>query len=372
MAQRVDMRLISVTGKALRQARAAFDTIKAAVRCNAWYVFVKIHALRQTASLPALLLALAESIPVYAVVVVVLVSGPYPLLLVPLAMLAPRLLVPLLFDNPPISWQRRWALYALIIGCWLMTVRIAAFPDAAPFDLAWLPDALQGLALAEGGARRVIWASALLTGYAWWRALQRNELSVGVAYGLLRGGTLALVAVAFILVPLSRVERAAMDESELVLAALAFYASVLLGLSVLRGMTASKQSRQGALGAWLAFAAGPVVGIVLIATLAAGLLSGQVRDTLTIPFEPGFQFISFLLESLIQLVPLLLMLILRPIFWVLEWIFSLLEGSQENPPPTPPPIPSEPSGEASLSLPSPVGYAFAALAIIGGCGCWDG
>lgn len=312
-----------------------------------------------------MLLALTESIPVYCVITVVLVSGPYPFLLVPLALLLPRLLTALFFEGPTTK-RRRYGFYLAIGITGLATFRAAAYPDLPPFDLSWLPGALKGLALVESGERRTLWASALLVGYAWWRALQPNELSITTTYRLLRLGTLALVAVTLVASLLGN--RAALDEGELAMAALCFFGGVLLTIGAVRRAAQPRLGVREGFAAWLASVAAPVLLVLLLSLTAVGLLSGRARETLGIPIEPGLELLGLIAEGLVLFISLLVILVVRPIAWLIAWLLDLLaaDGLPPAAEPDPAPTPAPRSDGTLTSLPDPLGYLFAAVVVLVG------
>lgn len=243
----------------------------------------------------------------------------------------------------------------------LVAVRFGSYPDTGVFDPGWLRDAVQSLAFLPNQAERPVWGIVVLTAYAWWRGRSRSEAGIDSAFGMLRFGSLALVF-AIIIVLLGAPEGAAIRD-RLSGAAVGFYASSLAAIGISRLKLEGVRSSAPLGPRWLGTFVAPILVVVIVAILAAGIFSRQLFDTVVWMLTPVFWVLGLVFQAIVLVVAVLAYLILTPIFWLIgERDIQLIPATPVVEDPEGQPGFEDAVGEA-FQLPDPLRYLIAALVL---------
>ncbi|HEX5164426.1 MAG TPA: hypothetical protein VFV93_03435, partial [Thermomicrobiales bacterium] len=197
----------------------------------------------------------------------------------------------------------------------LVAIKVASFPDIALWDLDWLRGTVNALALLDNDAARPVWGIVVLSAYAWWRGRTRAEGSIDSAYAMLRTGTLAM-ALLLILILVAAPDDAQVRD-RLSTATIAFFASALAAIGVAR-LTLEGFRTSAPLGPrWLATFVGPILAVVAVAIIGAGIFSRQFLDTVLWMLTPVFFVLNLVFQVFVFVLAIIAFIILSPLVWLI-------------------------------------------------------
>lgn len=248
-----------------------------------------------------------------------------------------------------------------IIATLLVAVRFGSYPHYGLFDMGWFADALRSLAFLPNDELRPVWGVVVLTAYAWWRGRTRSEPAIDTAFGMLRIGSLALV-VAIIMV-LAGAEDGANIREQLSAVTVGFFAAALAAIGIARLKLEGVRSSAPLGARWLGTFVVPILAVVVVAILAAGLFSRQFLDTVLWLLSPVFWVLNLVFQIIVLFVAVLAYIILTPIFWLIgERQIELMPAT-----PVPNDLESQPGFEERVAdtfqLPDPLRYLIAAIVL---------
>ncbi|HLT20793.1 MAG TPA: DUF4129 domain-containing protein [Thermomicrobiales bacterium] len=239
----------------------------------------------------------------------------YPFLVIALAMLASHYVVYLLDQGRIWSPEYEIIMTTSIILTLLIAIKAGSFAHIPVYDFDWISGTINGLAFFDTEATRPVWGNVVLIAYAWFRARSREEPSLDSAYTMLRWGTLALGGILLIIVIGADSEFEIRER--LSAGVLGFYVFSLAAIGLARMRLEGFRSA-GPLGArWLATFATPILVIVMIAVIGAGLFSRRFLETLLWALSPLLFVLSVIFQIIVLVIAIIAFLILTPIFWLI-------------------------------------------------------
>ena len=230
-----------------------------------------------------------------------------------LAVLAGGILVSRLLQSVGFT-VRLGTVLQLVVGAGLIYVAVAGRVDVAGggLDMGWL-SRLFGSGQSETYRLRAVLGSLLGVG-VWWRG---GGLAASESPGRTLMSTFKVGAVAIGVATI--VDAASPADLGVYPVMVVFIVSALAGLATGRLLPGS--SRRARLGAWPR-----VIGAVVAAIAAAGLLLGLLHDRLLSAISDGAgSAVGFLAEEVVQPASAA---IAWPFFWVTSWIFSHFQGQE--------------------------------------------
>ncbi|MDI3341540.1 MAG: DUF4129 domain-containing protein [Sphaerobacter sp.] len=269
----------------------------------------------------ALALMVAESAIVYLYLGGLLPAitppyAPFPGWLIGL-LLALAYVVPRLLDALRV-WGARYELVLALalLASLLLALKVAAFPSAPWLATGWLRGALDGLIVRPNPAIRPPWAIVGVVAYAWWRGRTRAEPMLETTYQMLRWGTLA--AAGGLLLVLLGAPAASPIRERMASAVVLYFVAALAAVSLARSRLEGLRSGSPLGPPWLATFALPIAAVVLVAVLAAGLVSRHLLEALLAAFGPLLWGLGLAARALVLLVALLAFIVISPVLWLLE------------------------------------------------------
>lgn len=268
----------------------------------------------------AVLLVLAEATLVYLAVGFILPEADVGSSVVPVWIVIGVMLVAHLVPHLLDEW-RVWSptyevvLVVAITISMLIAVRIASFPNVALGDTDWLRDAINALAFLPNDADRPVWGIIVLGVYAWWRGRTRSEASIDTAYSMLRVGTIVL-AVLLVLILVGTNEDAQVRD-RLSLATVGFFVGALGAIGVARLKLEGFRTSAPLGPRWLATFVGPILAVVAVAIIGAGIFSRQFLDTVLWMLTPVFFVLNIVFQVFVFILAVIAFIILSPIVWLL-------------------------------------------------------
>ncbi|HET9016405.1 MAG TPA: DUF4129 domain-containing protein [Thermomicrobiaceae bacterium] len=266
-------------------------------------------------------LIVAESAIVYLALGVLLPESsapyaPFPGWLI-FGLMAVAYYVPHLLDELRV-WNPRYetVLTVTVVLSLLVAFKVGAFPHDAWLSTSWPRGTVAALIVRPSPAVRPPWAIVGVVAYAWWRGRTRAEPMLETAYQMLRWGTLATtIALLLILMaaPLGGLIRSTMAG-----AVVLYFAGALAAIGLARLRLEGVRSGSPLGPHWLATFAVPIVAVVLLAVVAAGIFSRSFLDTMLVVLGPLLWLVGEAIRALVILVALIAFLIIAPILWLLE------------------------------------------------------
>jgi len=239
----------------------------------------------------------------------------YPFWVIAVAMLASHYVVYLLDQGRVWSPEYEVIMTASIVLTLLIAIKAGSFAHVPVYDFDWITGAINGLAFFDTDATRAVWGNVVLIAYAWFRARSREEPSLDSAYTMLRWGTLALGAILLMIVIGADSEFEIRER--LSAGVLGFYVFALAAIGLAR-MRLEGFRAAGPLGPrWLATFATPILVIVAIAVIGAGLFSRRFLETLLWALSPVLFVLSVVFQIIVLVIAIIAFLILTPIFWLI-------------------------------------------------------
>lgn len=279
-----------------------------------------VRSLDWRLELLGIFLVLAESALIYLVTGLLLSDRSpdarvLPAWIVVLVMLS-AYLVPRLLDE----WRVWGARYEAVMGgailvTLLVAVKAGVFPGIASWDVSWLRQAIRALALLDSDAVRPIWGIVVLVAYAWWRGRTRDLPSVDSAYLMLRAGSAVLALL--IIIVLAASEAGDEVHQRLSTATVMFYVCALAGIGLARLKLEGFRTSSPLGPRWLATFVAPILTILGIAIIGAGIFSRQFLDTVLWMLSPLLLVLNLIFQAVILIMAVLAYIILTPVVWLI-------------------------------------------------------
>lgn len=225
-------------------------------------------------------------------------------------------LVPHLMDEWRVwSPQYETTIAVAITATLLITIKVGSFPSIAVWDTEWLRQTLRSVAVLSNDAERTVWGVILLTAYAWWRGRTRAVPSIDSAYTMLRGGTVALAVI--IVLTLAATTDTAQVRDRMSVATIAFFAATLTAIGFARLRLEGFRTSAPLGPRWLATFVAPILAVVVIAIVGAGIFSRQFLDTVIWMLSPVLWFLSIVFQVFVLILAIIAFAILTPIVWLI-------------------------------------------------------
>ncbi len=311
----------------------------------------------------AIAIIIAESFLVWLVASLLLMTNGeregYPFWIIAMLMLVPYFILHILE-----AWRVFSPDFEIIIGVsivffTLVAIKFASFPDIPVWDPLWLQDTARSITFLDNSESRAVWGSMIVAGYGWWRARFREEPSIDSAYTMLRWGSLALAIILVVIFA------GAPDEAEvrtyLSIGTIGFFVASLSSIGLARLKLEGFRTAEPLGPRWLATFVMPILAVVLVGILAAGIFSRRFYETVLWLLTPVFFILQIVFQIIIIIIAVLAFLILTPIFWLLG------DRSVVIPSVAPTATIIGESGEQTISepdpfqLPEPLRYLIAAI-----------
>ncbi len=232
----------------------------------------------------------------------------------------------------------------------LLAVRAFVFPARPFLDWSWPGDGLRALAFPSDPLALPMWVAILFVAYAWWRGRTRDEPSIDAAYRTLRAGT--PIAIAAILATMASVSTDDTPD----LRRLLYGGTIVFLLLTLAAIALGRLRVEQARGAltltprWLLTFLGPVVGLVLVGSLVAGIFTRRFLETILWLLTPIFWLADLLLLIFIYIATAFAYVI----FAIVGFFLGLLGPVDPAPRPTQAP-PGTPTVDPTAGI-APVQY----------------
>lgn len=310
-------------------------------------------------------IVLAETFPVYVLCSVVFMAGgqtwTFPFWIVAFLMLGAHAVCRALDEMRVWSPEYEIKMLVGIVITLLVAVKFASFPHMSILDVGWLRDTFQSLAFLPNDERRSVWGVVLLAVYAWWRGRARTEPAVDSAFGMLRWGSLTLFL--SIIVVLAGTPDDAEIRDRLSAVTVGFFAVTLSAVGIARLKLEGVRSTAPLGAGWLGTFVVPILGVVAVAILAAGIFSRQFLDTVLWMLTPVFWLLGLVFQIIVLIVAVLAFIILTPIFWLIgERDPQIVEVTPE-----PGELEAEQglaeNAERAFQMPDPLRYLIAAIVL---------
>lgn len=314
-----------------------------------------------------LALVLAESVLLYLVVGFVLADESararvLPIWIVVVPLLAGHLLPRLMDEWRVWSPDYETIMATAIALTVLLVVKVASFPQFAVWDIAWVRHGVRALAFLPNDAARPVWGAVVLCAYAWWRGRSRAEPSIDSAYTMLRAGTVALALTTIVI--LMATTRDAEVRERLSVATISFFALTLAAIGVARLKLEGFRTSAPLGPRWLATFVAPILTVVVVAIVGAGIFSRRFLDTVLWMLAPVFWFLAIVFQAFVLMLAIVAFIILTPIVWLI--------GTREPRPLNVAATPTvtgdqsllERTGSEAIRVPDPLRYLIATLIVI--------
>ncbi len=244
----------------------------------------------------------------------------------------------------------------------LFLLYVAAFPQYAPWNPAWLREAAYAYIFRPTTARASVWLVTFVIIYIWARGRLRDTPSLDTTYTMLRVGVL-IVAITTILTVTAQ-EPDAPGRAYVRWLVLGFFFFALSAITLARLQVEGLRA-QGKLGPqWIGPLVLPVAVILLVGLLAAALLSHTFLKTVTAILHPLFVVLNFILEVLIAVISW----IAYVFYLLLSTLVNKITGGRVIELPqvdaSPRRIP-EATNQKIASLPDPIRFVLLALVLVG-------
>ncbi|MEX1159092.1 MAG: DUF4129 domain-containing protein [Thermomicrobiales bacterium] len=268
----------------------------------------------------SILLILAEASLVYLFVGFALpesdsTSSVLPAWIVVMLMLTAHL-VPHLLDEWRV-WSPTYE--AILVAAIALTMLVAAkagsFSDVTIWDTAWLRGTFDALAFLSNDSERPVWGIVFLGMYAWWRGRTRAEGTIDSAYSMMRVGTFVM-AVLLVLILASMSEDAQVRD-RLSVSTIAFFACSLAAIGVARLKLEGFRTSAPLGPRWLATFVGPILAVIAVAIIGAGIFSRQFLDTILWMLTPVFFVLNIVFQVFVLILAIIAFILLSPIVWLI-------------------------------------------------------
>lgn len=286
----------------------------------------------------------------------------YPFWVVAFVLLAAHYVTHLLDQARVWSPDYEIVMVAAIIVTLLVSVKAASFPGYAIYDPAWLVEAVNGLAFFDADQSRPIWGNIVLIIYGWFRGRSREEPSLDSAYTMLRWGTIALGIILTMILVGAPQDLEIRDY--LSLGTLGFYGSVLASIGLARMRIEGSRAATPLGPRWLATFATPILAIIVVAIIGAGIFSRRFFETILWLLSPVFFVLGVVFQIIVLVIAIIAFLILTPIFWLIGDFDSELTGATATPSGDPEQPGLEEVPTDTFTIPEPLQYLIAAIVLV--------
>jgi hypothetical protein len=243
----------------------------------------------------------------------------------------------------------------------LVAIKAGCFPHMAVYDPDWLRDAFNSLAFLPNDALRSAWGPVVLAAYAWWRGRTRAEPALDSTYTMLRWGSLALALI--LIIVLSAAPDHAQVRDRLSIATLTFFVCALGAIGIARLRLEGFRTSAPLGPRWLATFVTPILVVVVVAVIAAGIFSRQFLDTTLWLLTPLFWFLAVVFQIFVLTLAIIAFIVLTPILWLI--------GSREPRAIQQTPTPQQNDGlenlqrraEEAINVPDPLRYLIASIVL---------
>ncbi len=225
-------------------------------------------------------------------------------------------LVPRVLDEWRV-WDVRYEtmMGGAIVVTLLVSVKSGAFPGIAVWDIGWLREMIRALALLDNDAVRPVWGIVALVAFAWWRGRTRELPSVDSAYLTLRAGS-AILALLMIVILLAS-DTGDEIHQRLSAATVTFYVCALAAIGIARLKLEGFRTSSPLGPRWLATFVAPILTILAVAIVGAGIFSRQFLDTVLWMLSPLLFILNLVFQAIILIMAALAYIILTPIVWLI-------------------------------------------------------
>lgn len=267
-----------------------------------------------------LFVVLSEALLVYLVTGVLLAaslpgSPVLPFWIVALVMLAAHY-IPHLLDEWRIWSPEYEAVTATGIALTtLVAIKGGAFPHLSLFSTEWITQTVQAFAFLDNDSLRPVWGLVVLVAYAWWRGRTREEPSIDSAYTILRIGSIALAIIIVLVLSVATPEDQVRDR--LSVATVAYFISALSAIGVARLKLEGFRTSSPLGPRWIATFVTPILAVVVIAIIGAGLFSRQFLDTVLWMLGPVFWFLGLVFDAVVLILAIIALIVLTPLIWLI-------------------------------------------------------
>jgi hypothetical protein len=271
-------------------------------------------------------------------------------------------LVPRLLDEWRI-WSPQYEIIMLsaVVVTLLIAIKSGCFPDIALWDIDWLRQTGRAIALLPNDAARPVWAMVVLTAYAWWRGRTRADPSVDSSYVMLRNGSATMALL--IIVILAAADPSDQIRGRLSIATIMFFIWALAAVGVSRLRLEGFRTSAPLGPRWLATFVGPILAVVVVAIIGAGIFSRQFLDTVLWMLTPVFFVLDLVFQAFVLFMAVIAYIILTPLFWLIGD-----HQSQIISPPATPALSEDRSNQITntpFHVPDPLRYLIAAIILFG-------
>lgn len=248
---------------------------------------------------------------------------------------------------------------ASIVVTLLIAVKFASFPGIALWDTDWIRQAARAVSLLPNDAIRPVWAIVMLGAYAWWRGRTRAPAGIDSAYSMLRMGILVLALI--LVVILAGTDDDADVRGKLSLGTIAFFVAALSAVGAARLKLEGFRTSAPLGPRWLATFVGPILAVVVVAIIGAGIFSRQFLDTTLWMLSPVFWVLTLVFQAFVLLMAIIAFIILSPIVWLIGTREPTLVAVTPTTTTGGDPSLAERTGDAPFQVPDPLRYLIAAL-----------
>jgi hypothetical protein len=266
------------------------------------------------------LVVLSEAVLVYLITGVLLAaslpgSPVLPFWIVAMLLLAAHL-VPHLLDEWRI-WSPEYEAItaAAILVTTLAAIKGGAFPHLPFFSTEWIGQTVQAFAFLPNDSVRPVWGIVVLAAYAWWRGRTREEPSIDSAYTALKIGSVALALI--ILLVLLVAAEGDQVRQRLSVATVSFFVLSLSSIGVARLKLEGFRTSSPLGPRWVATFVVPILVVVVLAIVGAGLFSRQFLDTVLWMLSPAFWFLGLVFDAFVLILAIIALIVLTPIIWLI-------------------------------------------------------
>ncbi len=249
-----------------------------------------------------------------------------------------------------------------IVATLLALLYIGAFRQYAPWDPAWLREAVHAYIFRPSTAQASVWLITFIIVYMWARGRLRETPSLDTTYTMLRIGVIVVAVTSILTVTAQETDSPGRAHVRILVVGFFFFAlsAVTLARLQIEGLRA-----QGRLGPqWIGPLVLPVALILIVGLLASAVLSHTFLQTVTAILHPLFVVLNFILE-----------LIIAVISWI-AYVFYLVLSSLVNkitgghvgalPQPTAPPRQvAEQANHKIATLPDSIRFILLAVVLVG-------
>ena len=249
-----------------------------------------------------------------------------------------------------------------IVATLLTLLYIGAFRQYAPWDPAWLREAVHAYIFRPSTAQASVWLITFIIIYMWARGRLRETPSLDTTYTMLRIGVIVVAVTSILTVTAQETDSPGRAHVRILVVGFFFFAlsAVTLARLQIEGLRA-----QGRLGPqWIGPLVLPVALILIVGLLASAVLSHTFLETVTAILHPLFVVLNFILELIIAVISW----IAYVFYLVLSSLVNKITGGHVSalPQPTAPPRQvAEQANHKIATLPDSIRFILLAVVLVG-------